>query len=194
MNSNKKLSGVYAITSDKLLQHDNYLQIIKQKIDKFQILQYRNKSANFADKKIQAIKIQKICKTHNIPLIINDDIKLCQQINACGVHIGDQDKSLAYAKRKLKENSIIGISCYADIKKAQKMQQEGASYVAFGRLYPSITKPQAPQVSLKTIVSARKNLSIPVCAIGGIKFKNITDLQKNNIDLFAMCDAIWGDF
>jgi thiamine-phosphate pyrophosphorylase len=192
-NTNKKLAGLYAITSHKLLQHKDYIKIITAKIHSFSLLQYRNKMADYATKKKQASKILNICQKYNTPFIINDDVSLCADIGADGVHIGDDDMGIIEAKNIVGDDAIIGVSCYNDIKKAQKMQQQGVSYVAFGRLFPSTTKPFASSVDITTITKAKEILNIPVCVIGGVDFARIKWLQEKKINLFAMCSAVWHD-
>ncbi len=72
----------------------------------------------------------------------------------------------------LGDDAAIGVSCYADIDRAKAAQSLGASYVAFGRFFNSSTKPNAPAVSHDVLVEAKKQLNVPVVAIGGITQDN----------------------
>ena len=103
------------------------------------------------------LQLQTLLAPHNIPLIINDDIELAIKTNAFGVHLGKNDTSILEAKKRLKPNQIIGVSCYNDISLAKNAQKQGADYVAFGRVFNSKTKPDAPHCSLDIITEAKKN-------------------------------------
>ena len=74
---------------------------------------------------------------------------------------------------------IIGCSCYGDIARAVTLETNGADYVAFGRFYPSRTKPDAKNVSLDILQKAGQSLSVPICTIGGINRLNAAKLVES---------------
>lgn len=153
------------------------------------ILQYRDKTHTATQKLIRAYALREITKSKNAILIINDSVLLCLKSNADGVHLGKSDGSLFLA-RQLLEDKIIGISCYSSIKTAERSQQMGANYVAFGAVFPSQTKPQASAVSLERIALAKMVLKIPVCAIGGITPQNAAQVLNTGIDFLAVCNTL----
>ncbi|HIM58620.1 MAG TPA: thiamine phosphate synthase [Gammaproteobacteria bacterium] len=194
---NQKISGIYAITPNKILDID----LIEQAIitHKISILQYRHKrqTAVQTDKitdasiKInEAKQLQQLCLRHNTLFIINDDINLAQKINADGVHLGKEDDTIQTARQILGADAIIGVSCYNDIKLAEHAQNQGANYVAFGALFPSRTKPNAPSCPLNTITRAKQQLSIPIVGIGGINFDNQQQAFDAGCDAVAMINAL----
>ncbi|TEU24939.1 MAG: thiamine phosphate synthase [Gammaproteobacteria bacterium] len=184
----KKISGIYAITPNKNLD----LDVIEQAIvtHKISILQYRRKTTDASIKLNEAKQLQQLCLRHNTLFIINDDINLAQKIGADGVHLGENDASIATARQQLGADAIIGVSCYNDIKLAKTAQNNGADYVAFGALFTSLTKPNAPQCSLNVITQARQALTITIVGIGGIDFSNQHQAFDAGCDAVAMINAL----
>lgn len=186
---NQKISGIYAITPDKILDLGATEQaIVAHKIN---ILQYRHKTTDASIKLNEAKQLQRLCLRHNTLFIINDDINLAQKIGADGIHLGKNDASIATARQQLGDDAIIGMSCYNDIELAKIAQNNGADYVAFGALFTSLTKPNALQCSIDVITQARQALTIPVVGIGGIDFDNQQQAFDAGCDAVAMINALF---
>ncbi|SMN01666.1 Thiamin-phosphate pyrophosphorylase [uncultured Candidatus Thioglobus sp.] len=184
-----KISGIYAITPDRALD----ISVIKKNIvqHNISILQYRRKTADTITQLNEAQQLQQLCAKHHTLFIVNDDINLAQKVNADGVHLGKNDGSIQQARLALGENAIIGVSCYNDIELAQNAQNQGADYVAFGALFPSKSKPDAPKCSLDIITEAKKILTIPIVGIGGIDFDNQQYAFDTGCDAVAMINALF---
>ena len=187
--SHKKISGIYAITPNKILD----LNAIEQAIiaHKISVLQYRHKTTDVSIKLNEAKQLQQLCLRHNTLFIINDDINLAQKIKADGVHLGKDDTSIEVARAQLGSDAIIGVSCYNDIKLAKIAQDKGANYVAFGALFPSNTKPNAPHCPLDIIMQAKQALAIPIVGIGGVDFDNQQQALDAGCDAVAMINALF---
>jgi thiamine-phosphate pyrophosphorylase len=186
---NQKISGIYAITPNKILELDAVEKAMV--MHKISILQYRRKTTDASIKLNEAKQLQQLCLRHNTLFIINDDINLAQKINADGVHLGTDDASILTARQQLGDDAVIGVSCYNDIKLAKTAQNKGANYVAFGALFPSSTKPNAPYCSLEIINQAKKVLTIPIVGIGGIDFNNQHQAFDAGCDAVAMINALF---
>lgn len=131
------------------------------------------KYASLADfKTLQARLLLDECRSYGVPLIINDDIDLAVRLGADGVHLGKTDGHEAECRRAKNAGLLLGISCYHDINRAQWAQSQHADYVAFGRFFPSITKPNASPAPLDCLTQARHVVKLPVVAIGGITVDN----------------------
>ena len=187
--SHKKISGIYAITPNKILD----LNAIEQAIiaHKISVLQYRHKTTDVSIKLNEAKQLQQLCLRHNTLFIINDDINLAQKIKADGVHLGKDDTSIEVARAQLGSDAIIGVSCYNDIKLAKIAQDKGVNYVAFGALFPSNTKPNAPHCPLDIIMQAKQALAIPIVGIGGVDFDNQQQALDAGCDAVAMINALF---
>ncbi len=186
---NKKISNIYAITPNTLLN----LALIKRVITKHRIsiLQYRHKTFDNNIKLKEARALRLLCLEHNILFIINDDINLAEKIHADGVHLGKDDGSIQQARQQLGDAAIIGISCYDNIDLALQAQNQSANYVAFGALFDSSTKPNAPHCPLSLITKARQILRIPIVGIGGIDFHNQQQALDAGCDAVAMVNALF---
>ncbi len=153
------------------------------------VVQYRDKHP--LDALYLAGELSRICRKHAVPLIVNDDIDLCMQANADGVHLGRDDGDIMKARKRLGENAIIGISCYNSLERAIQSQNSGADYVAFGRFFPSSSKPLASPASLDTLQKAKPVIEIPVVAIGGILPENGKMLLDAGADLLAVIGGVF---
>ncbi|SMN13268.1 Thiamin-phosphate pyrophosphorylase [Bathymodiolus heckerae thiotrophic gill symbiont] len=155
------------------------------------ILQYRYKTTNTITRLNETRQLHRLCAKHHTLFIINDDINLAKKIKAGGVHLGKTDASINQARAILGGNAVIGVSCYNDINLAQQAQSQGADYVAFGALFPSTTKPNAPQCGLDIITQAAQGLHIPIVGIGGIDFDNQQQAFDAGCDSVAMISALF---
>lgn len=186
------LHGIYAITDAKLMG-PNLIDMVEQSIlGGIHILQYRNKTADIEQQEKEAQLLSQLCKKRKILFLVNDDIELAIKVDADGVHLGQNDTLIKEARNSLGKNKIIGITCHNKIELAQKAQNDGADYVAFGRFYPSKTKPNATQANLSLISSARKLISIPIVAIGGITPDCAPSLLKEGAHMLAIVHGIFG--
>lgn len=183
--------GIYAITDCANTTEQELLEksenILKTGICLFQ---YRNKESDQQKKKRLAQALQSLCHQYNVPFIVNDDVSLAKDIAADGVHLGKDDGDIHLARETL-GTKIIGISCYNDIARAIKAEQDGADYIAFGAFFPSITKPDAKKAEIDLVKQAKLQLSIPVVAIGGITPENATQLIDANIDYLAIISGLY---
>lgn len=187
-----KLKGLYAITDENLLSEENFEHAVKTALQGgSRIIQYRDKSNNPGKRLRQATLLRSLCTQYHATCIINDDIELARAVHADGVHLGKDDVPIAQARKILGEDSIIGISCYDDIERAIEAEKDHANYVAFGAMYPSATKPDACDAGPRLIAVAKKQLTIPVCAIGGITEKNITQVIDQGADMAAVISSLF---
>lgn len=188
----EKLKGLYAITDENLLDEENFKQSVEFALQGgSRIIQYRDKSQNQNKRLRQATLLRTLCTQYHTTCIINDDIELALAVHADGVHLGRDDVSITQARQILGENSIIGISCYNNLDLARIAEKNQANYVAFGAMFSSPTKPEASDASPLLIASAKKQLSIPVCAIGGITEDNITQVINHGADMAAVISCLF---
>ena len=182
---------LYAITDEYLTPDNTVLEQVKESLDAgISILQYRNKSKTDEQVRNICIELQRLCKTYNVPFIIDDRPFLAQSIGADGLHIGKDDMSLSEA-RKIFTQGIIGVSCYGSLRKAKEAEKEGADYVAFGSFFKSPTKPHSGIISRSIIKKAKNTLQIPVCVIGGICSSNIDEMIKEKPDMISVVNGIY---
>ncbi|CAI8905434.1 thiamine phosphate synthase [Methylocaldum szegediense] len=184
-------SGLYAITREAYPDEQALFDAVAAAIrGGAAVIQYRAKTPR--DPLGETAGLLAICRAAGVPLIINDDVDLARRIGADGVHLGKEDMSLTEARATLWPDAIVGVSCYDSVDLAIQAETCGASYVAFGRFFPSKTKPDAPCARLETLAEAKSRLRIPIVAIGGITPENGGLLLKAGADLLAVIEAVFG--
>jgi len=187
------LAGLYAMADTSVLSEDLLVPATSLAIGGgARLVQYRSKSDDMALKEWQAVDLLHLCRGLNVPLIVNDDLELAATIRADGVHLGKDDVAVAEARARLGDGAIIGASCYGSVALAVQAWKDGASYVAFGRFFPSSTKPFAVQTEADILVAARQAMPLPICAIGGITTSNAATLVEAGADMLAVAQGLFG--
>ena len=185
------IKGLYAITPDSA-DLNTLIQKTQLAIEGGAFMvQYRSKIHDRDVKMQQCAAILRICREYDIPCIVNDDVEMCRVLEADGVHLGENDDNIAEVRRILGEDSIIGSSCYDQLNRAKQAQKEGASYVAFGAVFPTPTKPNAPRATLELLREAKSEIQIPIVAIGGITMNNAHDVIETGIDAIAVITSLY---
>jgi thiamine-phosphate pyrophosphorylase len=181
------------ITDSKYIDYNNIDEVLVKVLDGgVKILQFRDKNIDDKEFLKYALQIQKICARYGCLFIINDRFEIAHKIGADGVHLGIDDISEErFLQIRDIYDGVIGISCYADIKRGVKYQNMGSDYVAFGSMFSSVTKPLAKVVPMTTIIKAKQEIDIPICVIGGINSKNIKTVVNLNIDMVAIVSDIF---
>ena len=191
-NNNKILKGLYAITDPELMGLELIEKTEQAILGGIKILQYRNKTTSLEQQEQEASSLCKLCDEHDVLFIINDNVELAIKVNADGVHLGQKDTQLQQARKLLGKNKIIGVTCNNQIEFAQAAQEQGADYVAFGRFFNSLTKPSAPHAELSLLSKARKQITVPIAAIGGITPESAPLLLNEGVDMLAVIQGIFG--
>lgn len=185
------IKGLYAITPDQN-DNDQLISQVEQAINGgVKVIQYRAKTINITQKKIQARAIKDLCDKRNIKLIINDNIELSLHLDAFGVHLGKDDDNIDKARKILGPNKCIGVSCYNSVARAKAAHEKKVNYIALGAFFPTSSKPNAPRASLEQIKQVREFCELPIVAIGGITLDNISMLLKNDINAIASISSIF---
>ncbi|WP_416885718.1 thiamine phosphate synthase [Marinospirillum sp.] len=185
------LTGLYAITSAQQLESDFYLLSSTQAAFEggVQILQYRAKGQDASRTLRQARLLAKLCHEYKVLFLINDDPYLAKACGADGVHLGQQDCSIAKARQLLGAQAIIGQTCHASFDLAQRAREQGADYLAFGRCFASQTKPEAPSARLEIFQQAA-TLGLPLVGIGGITPETTGEVIRAGAQMIAVCDGL----
>ncbi len=184
--------GLYAVTDTELTRGQRLVDAVAEALAGGAVMvQYRDKSSDSARRRREATALNELCSSHGVPLIVNDDPALARQAGAAGVHLGAQDAPLAGARELLGPKAIIGCSCYNRLELARQAAANGADYVAFGSFFPSPTKPAAVRAPPELLSAARRELSLPIAAIGGIDPDNAVTLLRHGAGLLAVISALF---
>ena len=186
-----KLRGLYSITDSQLLAGRLLSHVEAALEGGVCLLQYRDKSDDAARRLHEAEGLLKLCERYGTQLIINDDAPLAAHLGV-GVHLGQTDGPLTPARTLLGRDAIIGSTCHAQLELAEQAATEGASYVAFGRFFNSVTKPGAPAADIALLAQARARAQLPIAVIGGITLDNAAPLVAHGADLLAVIHGLFG--
>lgn len=188
-----RLAGLYAIADTRYLDDARLIEAVAQAIEGgARVIQYRDKKNPPEQRARHAAELAALCHRHGVLFIVNDDVALAKESRADGAHLGREDAAIAQAREQLGPQAIIGLSCYNEFARALTAEKQGADYVAFGRFFPSRTKPQAVQATPDLLREAKRKLHIPVVAIGGVTPENGASLIAAGADALAVIEGVFG--
>ncbi len=143
------------------------------------LLQLRAKDWRGNEIRELAQRILPICRAAGVPFILNDFPALAAELDADGVHIGQDDGPLAEARAIMGPGKIIGRSTHS-LDQARAALAEGFDYIGFGPLFPTPTKLGRPGIGLADIAAMEREVGgrIPAFCIGGIKRANLTEVLE----------------
>lgn len=139
------------------------------------VVQYREKKKSYDEMLEEVIELKKLCSKYNVPLIINDYIDLAKEVDADGIHLGQDDLSIEEVKDLFKDK-IIGISAH-NLEEAIKAEESGADYIGFGAIFTTNSKDDAKILDVNEVNNIKNNISIPVLLIGGINKENLASIN-----------------
>jgi len=189
----RELLKVYFIAGSVNCKKD-LVSIVEEAIDGgVTLFQYREKGngALTGDAKYEMAKrVQELCKRKNIPFIVNDDVELALQLDADGVHIGQEDEGAASVREKIGDK-ILGISVHT-LEQAQKAAAQGADYFGVGPIFSTQSKEDARDAQGTALIELFKDhkIEIPIVAIGGITAENTPPIIKAGADGVSVISAI----
>lgn len=143
--------------------------MIEGSVDLIQLRAKKSSAAEIAD---LAARIHKLTVAAGVPLIINDYAEVAANVPVEGVHVGQEDDSIAVALEKAGRKVIVGKSTHS-LEQAVAAQKEGADYLGFGPIFATPTKPDYKPIGMGNIKRVHVDLALPIFCIGGIKIDNL---------------------
>jgi len=158
-------------------------------------LQLRDKKQGFKRSLKRAQALRELVQAYNGLFIVNDSVQLALESGADGVHLGREDmKSIATIRAEAGHALIIGVSCKGDVAFARHVLDEGADYVSFGTVFPTISKTDATPIGLPRLAKARQMFpEANICAIGGIAPESLSAVKAAGADCAAVISALFGE-
>ena len=191
MNCDKKDLLLYAVTDRSWLKGQTLCEQVEQALKGgVTFLQLREKELDDQEFFEEAQVIQKLCKKHRVPFLINDNVALAAKIGADGVHVGQSDMAAGEARAKLGPDRIIGVSART-VEEALEAQRQGADYLGVGAVFHTGSKADAAEVDHQVLRDICRAVDIPVIAIGGITRDNVAQLKHSGICGIAVISAIF---
>ena len=152
-------------------------------------LQLREKKLDYESFLKEAIQIKDLCKSYNVPLIIDDRVDVALAVDAEGVHVGASDMPVQTARRLMGEDKIVGATAKT-VPWALDAYSQGADYLGVGAIYPTTTKVKTVLTSVDTLRDICEAVPIPANAIGGLNKDNIDVLEGVPIAGICVVSAI----
>ncbi|MFO7766934.1 MAG: bifunctional hydroxymethylpyrimidine kinase/phosphomethylpyrimidine kinase [Pelovirga sp.] len=185
------ISGLYVITDDN--RDGKILDKVKAAlIGGARTVQYRAKNTRPDERRDIAEQLRSLCHEHEALLIINDFPELARDVDADGVHLGQDDMPPVQARQIVGREKLIGVSTHS-VDEALKAEAQGADYIAFGSIFPTSTKEDTTLVGLKKLSMVRKAVRIPLVAIGGITPQGASEAIDAGADAVAVITGIMSD-
>jgi|AGTN01.1.fsa_nt_gi thiamine-phosphate pyrophosphorylase len=183
--------GLYVVTDEKLSKGLTHVEIARRAIaGGADVVQLRDKTSDCGYFRKCAEEIRGIARAAGVPFIVNDRLDVALQSDADGVHLGQEDTPLKFARRVAPKKFIIGISA-GTLQEALDAERDGADYVGLGPVFPTSSKSDAGEAcGLVLLREARARLSIPVVAIGGINAGNAAEVIAAGADGIAVISAV----
>ncbi len=132
-----------------------------------------------------------IAQRADVAFILNDRPDLAAELGCDGVHVGQDDASVADARAALGKDRIVGATCHDSRHLAIEAAEAGADYVAFGAFYPTTTKDGATPADIETLRWWGEMMVVPCVAIGGITPANAAPLVAAGADFLAVASGVW---
>lgn len=157
------------------------------------MFQLREKGENAlkGDEYIQfARQCQKLCQIYKVPFIINDDVELALNLDADGIHVGQEDIKIEKF-RSLAKNKIVGVSVHT-MEQLELAMENGADYAGIGPIYQTTSKDDArAPVGLMLLEEVKSRYpQFPIVAIGGISHENSFRVRQTGANGVAVISAI----
>ena len=132
-----------------------------------------------------------IAAARNVAVILNDRPDLAAQLGCDGVHVGQDDASLAEARRLVGKDRMVGVTCHDSLHLAMEAAEGGADYVAFGAFFPTTTKEAPTRADPELLTGWQADMVVPCVAIGGITVETAADLAAAGADFLAVSAGVW---
>lgn len=191
MNISAEQLRLYAVTDRTWLAGHTLEAVVQELLAAgATCVQLREKHASEAEFLALAKALKPICAQYRAPLLINDCVSVAKAADADGVHIGQNDLSVAEARRILGPDKIIGASAHS-VAEALAAQEQGADYLGCGAVFGTSTKTDVTTLARDELRRICEAVRIPVVAIGGISAQNAPLLAGTGIAGLAVVSALF---
>ena len=191
MKFTKESLRLYAVTDRQWLKNKSLPEAVEEAIKGgVTFVQLREKNTDYEDMKKIAIEVKAVTDKYNIPFVINDNVMLCKEINADGVHVGADDMSVSEARKILGNDKIIGGTART-LERAIQAYNEGADYLGIGAVFTTTTKEGTTHMTKDLANKINSAVPIPTVAIGGINSENLSQLKGYGVSGIAVVSAIF---
>jgi len=157
------------------------------------MFQFREKGAGSLEGEAKlrlAGRLRALCRAKGVPFLVNDDVELALSVEADGVHVGQDDESVAAVRRRI-GGKLLGVSVHT-VEEARRAAEEGADYFGIGPIYPTATKADAKPAAGTALIERLRaeGWTTPIVGIGGIDASNAGGVIRAGADGVAVVTAL----
>jgi thiamine-phosphate pyrophosphorylase len=182
------MKGFYFVTDSGLSRRGNISDVKNALAAGVKVVQYREKNLSTKDMLEVAMRLREICK--KAAFIINDRVDIALISRADGVHLGQGDLPYRLARKLLGKKRIIGLTVH-NIREAEEAQKLGADYLGVSPIFNTRTKKDAGRAAGAALIKKiRKQIPLPIVAIGGINLSNAPQVIDAGADCLCAISAV----
>jgi thiamine-phosphate pyrophosphorylase len=190
LNKARKITGLYALIDTDSLGNKSHIEVgVEILAGGTKIIQLRDKTSDKKKLLNIAHQLKNACNEYEALFIVNDHLDIALATDADGLHLGQEDLPVSVARRFLPIDKLIGCSV-ENVTQASYAKAEGADYLACGAVYTTPTKPECKAIGCQILSAIKKEVDLPVVAIGGIKPDNLGEVMRAGADSVAIISAI----
>lgn len=184
---------LYLITPAAIPDLEAFAALLEEALDAGEVaaLQIRLKPSDDATILAAARRLAPIAQARGVAVLMNDRPDLARAAGCDGVHLGQDDASVAEARRTLGPNAMIGVTCHDSRHLAMEAAEAGADYVAFGAFFATSTKQTTHRPDLDVLSVWQETMETPCVAIGGVTVGNVGALAAAGADFVAVSAGVW---
>ncbi len=187
----KRIGRLHVLTDRELQNRFTHEELARMAVaGGADTVQFRQKQGATREMIEIALRMKKICRAAEVPLLINDRLDWALAAQSDGLHLGQDDFPIPLARQILGEKAIIGGSA-GNLEEAWKCWKEGADYIGFGPVFETTSKADAgPASGLELLRLVVKTVPLPVIAIGGINPENAAQVLAAGAYGLAVISAV----
>ena len=145
------------------------------------LVQYRSEKLNHEEQKAQVLPLQAYLRSVGVPLIINDNVQLAVEIDAEGIHIGQNDMPVAEARALIGPDKILGLTV-TTAEQMAKVDTTMVDNIGCGPVFPTITKDDAPPpMGVEGWAKLARMSPLPIVAIGGLNKERTAAIRATGL-------------
>jgi thiamine-phosphate pyrophosphorylase len=184
-------TGLYLVTDDRLDPDDLVRRLDAALGAGADVVQFRDKRDDRAAVAAAARRVAEHCRAAGALLIVNDDARLAAELQADGLHVGQDDPPPSEARQFVGPNCIIGLSVSHLPEADLAARDPDVDYIGFGALFTTPTKPDAEPAGPDMLAQARTRVTFPIVGIGGITAQNLAAAFEAGADSVAVVSAVF---
>jgi thiamine-phosphate diphosphorylase len=184
-------TGLYLVTDDRL-DADTLLARLGAALDAgADVVQFRDKRSDLAAVAEVGRRVAARCREAGALFIVNDHAPLAVELDADGVHVGQDDAPPSDVRAVVGPRRIIGLSISHLHELDAAAADPALDHIGFGALYGSPTKSDAEPAGPEMLAQARRRVSFPIVGIGGITAGNLGAAFAAGADAVAVVSAVF---